>query len=66
MKWFQEWKVFLKFIIDKVIQRIRVRLFNIKIVVIKFFDRILANSTRLRYIINLENVNFRKNWDFLS
>lgn len=66
MKWFQEWKVFLKFIIDKVIQRIRVRLFNIKIVVIKFFDRILANSTRLRYIINLENVNFRKNWNFLS
>lgn len=66
MKWFQEWKVFLKFIIDKVIQRIRVRLFNIKIVVIKFFDRNLANSTRLRYIINLENVNFRKNWDFLS
>lgn len=66
MKWFQEWKVFLKFIIDKVIQRIRVRLFNIKIVVIKFFDRILANSTRLRYIINLKNVNFRKNWDFLS
>lgn len=51
----------MKFIIDKVIQRIRVRLFNIKIVVIKFFDRILANSTRLRYIINLENVNFRKN-----
>ena len=66
MKWFQEWKVFLKFIIDKVIQRIRVRLFNIKVVVIKFFDRNLANSTRLRYIINLENVNFRKNWDFLS
>lgn len=51
----------MKFIIDKVIQRIRVRLFNIKIVVIKFFDRNLANSTRLRYIINLENVNFRKN-----
>lgn len=66
MKWFQEWKVFLKFIIDKIIQRIRIRLFNIKIVVIKFFDRNLANSTRLRYIINLENVNFRKNWDFLS